>query len=158
GVRPQAAVIVELPLAGPGRRAVQAIAAMSAHQHSLKQARFDRAPRGKSLVFFQLLLGQTERSFADQRRHSNLDPLFARSLLIGSATLRVPTLLPQRTGHFPSGLALRLAETRSPHIRRIPKHRPHGTAFPSRVAGASGNLPLIQRSRDRSYTALLNGE
>jgi hypothetical protein len=84
-------------------------------------AGFDRATGGKSFVVFQLFLRQTERGFADQRRHSDLNPLLARSLLIGTAALRVPALLPQRTSHFPSGASLSLTETRSAHIGEIPK-------------------------------------
>ena len=59
---------------------------MLADQHALKQRWLDRAPRRMLFVFLELFLRQSEDIFADQRRNGNLNPILARTFMVGAVT------------------------------------------------------------------------
>ena len=87
-VRSDAAVVLDLAGACPGRRARQRVAALLTTDQPLDQARFDRAPRGMHLVLVEQFLGACEGRLVHDRGHRNLDPFLARAFVIRTIATR----------------------------------------------------------------------
>src|SRR5258707_5831240 len=109
-----------------------------------QQGRFDGAPRRMTFVVFQLLLRQREHLFTHQRRHRDLDPLRAGTLMTTNVATRQGFPLTERTRDTLPGPLFGLAIASSSPIRGIAQHAPNGGSFPAAFARARRDLALIQ--------------
>ena len=101
------------------------------------------------LIVLQLLLRQSERRFAHQRRYGNLNPFPARPLSMRATTTAVSTSLPQGPRDLLTHRALRLAKAGFALISRIAQHGPHRRPFPPRRSPAGGDPAIVQQAGDR---------
>src|SRR5215208_6525060 len=97
-------------------------------------------------VFLQLLLSQREGLFADQGGNGNLNPVLARSFVIGAITAGQSVALPQRSRDSLPWTKLGLAITCPASVRRIAQQTPDRRSFPARGLRSGGNLAFVQHA------------
>src|SRR5215471_21115146 len=101
-----------------------------------------------AFVLLQLLLRQREHLFAHQSRHGYFEPFRARPFMTTPGATRQAFPLTEWACDALPRPQLGLAIAGDPSIRGIAQHAPNRGSFPAALACPSGNLALIEQSRD----------
>src|SRR3984893_4733842 len=126
---------------------------MLTYEQALQQSRPNSAAAGEMLVLLQLFLGEGECLFRYQGRHRNLNPFLAGPFLACTLAWLLVSASQRSPCDAPSFSPLRFSEAGSASIGRVPEHSPHRRSFPSLVAAAGRDLPLVELTRDGANAA-----
>src|ERR1035441_5911449 len=100
-------------------------------------------------VLLQLLLGQREDLFADQGGNGNLDPVLARSFVIGAIAAGQSVALPQRSRDPLAWTQLGVAITAPAAVRRVAQQVPDRRPLPARRLRPGRKLAFVEHAGNR---------
>src|SRR5215831_11861014 len=97
-------------------------------------------------VLLQLLLGQGECFLADQGGNGDLDPVLARTFVIGAVAAGHAIALAQRSRDSLSRTEFGLAVAGPATIRRVAQQTPDRRSFPSCGPGPGRDLTFVEHA------------